>query len=1648
MSDDKVALQLDSVGFSLERSSRMTSSLRSLAYDFQQHLAFITQGPQAILATNFTKIMQLVPVLKQTIEIHDPKFDQSKKCAPVLNGIIQAFQEIQPYVPQISAPSANPIGQYQDQLTQKVGSIIQDIDKIMDMINACETQYGQTLKKIPENEQQVSYQIASCLAALDQLYIELIFLCTNKNVCASSTHLNQLQVWAPQIAAMSQLLLQTKRDNVNTLFTELPKVTSQFPTLATLIGTIQPLASDSEDFAKVSIALTNSMQTLNYVQSKILVRQITGILKEFVDDYLNGKDLKNMVDAAKTILCITREIIAPLGPNVICGYSTLGNLIETCGSDKELTALTLAGVLRYALIVLPDSLLAEDLLINLSKKIAIITKSIFKETQKIMAQVISVIDSNLEYFSDNALNEVNFYLSAIKNIEDFDPESNEFILVQQRFFDALGALPTPLEKIITYCSEMETKSQIQNLYDQIVSLGSKFAKWLNQFYLAIFSATQLRAQAILDVFSFPVTLLSSLGNQTSLQNIILSVSGIQTVLQSTPRVLLCNCDDILTLVKNMIELTKSGNEYVRIVAMNTSLPISPILKQSSELVSKLLNNIPNYELSVQSLRNFTTQELFVTGIMGCISKSLQLLKDSQSNISNIDAKTCYYLSVPFTFTLITNTIIKSQAEAGAIFEATMSTLGNAINIVYPIAIAVACGQQPPELAHFPTYCASIIKSEEELLALIATLPQPSLQYEIPDDVQEIKKFDSMAGSLHSSALKQFAQFIIRSLKKSTNPDVRNIMTQWFDATQVTTLDLQQAANNFKKFVTQLLTAATSDRSLFVESFAGLSVSLAYNENSFGKTVSPIIGQLHRQLVELVRDMLETGRNSSTQLMNIYGYISQILALLPISKLKQKEKNDYLTKILENIIISLNVIRTKGSTVQLSESLNAIAALKELQAFYQVSPSQDDIDVANIIELIISNRATKEILDSSTSKISNELLRLIPNQFQTLDRLRDVDTVCDFIYDKADSFRDDINKILQLAKNHNKDDKLIAEPLKSILLCASDSAVLTMHSLMLGGLAFTPLSATFVDCFSELFIALKEFTDIAFQISKKPKEDLSSELRKINRKMSKQLDSFINIVENPQQQTTEFTEFEATKNQMYADLSTVVVQLARLNALSSTSLVPEMYNDNRLEIAEFIQDSVSQLDASISNVRSKAVGASSTEIGNLMNQLQVKVNELVNVSEKMNFNDIFPPLPLYEPTNAVCEITHKMAILGPTLTDRIIIEPDPASAAKVPGDYTIPQLPKTTLEPNEALQDLTLSKRQVDEVLNNFKATIGASLATSGELLQAIDELRAISNTFTEKALVMAVATPDSRYQVEQQTALHAFANAINGIQSAMKSRLLRSPGFNNEMEESITFYITTLEKCMELAEIASKIEVAADNNDDEAMDEVTRELNATANAIEAMSAKLKEFENQVNMDDVEIEEDEQNQRNLGDLQAAAGSLPAFLIACAGPIFAASSAVVKRAQEITAKLLQTYGKIDNERGLIRAAQDLSEAAELILICAEILVGGTEKDAEFKVIAASRIIKASIAALVSQVLAKGGDSEGIMSRNVKEVSKYADSVIKRAEQIVDEKLNEEEAKKPQKKVNNPMIMKLNMQQVVNNNRKQLQEEEKNLYQFRRK
>ncbi|KAH0793000.1 hypothetical protein GPJ56_003051 [Histomonas meleagridis] len=879
------------------------------------------------------------------------------------------------------------------------------------------------------------------------------------------------------------------------------------------------------------------------------------------------------------------------------------------------------------------------------------------------------------------------------------------------------------------------------------------------------------------------------------------------------------------------------------------------------------------------------------------------------------------------------------------------------------------------------------------------------------------------------------------MRNSTNPETKIAINQWFNATQSKILSIDEAISKLSNALNQLLTAKTTDRSSLIEGFASLSVSLAVHENNFGKTIGPIVSRLHTKLIEIIHHTLELNHNSSAQFMKIYGNISQIHGLYPISRLKQSEIDDYLAKILKRIIFSLNTIRTKEKLTKTNDTLEVISALNHLKGFFQVFP-QNEISIREILELVIRNKVTKDQLNEYILKFAEKLLQIIPDQFSKLSDLHDMDDICDLVYDKSEIFSEEVNKILLLVKEKSKDNTIFADSLKTMLLNFSDVIILVMHSLIISGITFSPISATFTNCFSQLALDFGEFIEKTLSISNSSK-DISPELRRINRKMTNQFDSLINIVENQEIYSLEAnSEFEVIKNMLFANLSTLVVQVARLNALVSVALVPEMYKSHYKDIIQNINDITNQLKSSVSKVRSKAVGKTSTEIGSLMNELENKVNSVIQSTKKIDFNDIFPPKVLYLSVVDLCKVTLNMCKTGAALTDIVIIEPDKEAAGKVPGDYSVPQLPKVKSSPSEALQEINIAKRIVYKTTSNFKTLIETYSVASSELLDAIKSVRDATIKFIEKALIMAVVTVDSSSQVEQQTSIYSLVSALNDLQLATKNRLLRTPNFEQEMCDSIKMFDTTFEKCIKLADIASKIEIVVE---DDSLDQVTKELNATSNAIELMTSKLKEFEEQVKRE-TEFQIEEESHIDVSNLEAASGTLAAYLISAANPIFSASAAIVRRAKDITNKLLLSNKKIENERGLIKAAQELSEASELIIICAESLVNGNEADAEYKVIAASRIIKATIAALVSQVLLKGGDPEGIMNKLVKEVSQNADSVISRSKAIVQEKLDQEENARPKK--GNVMIRKLNMQQRINEQLKLLQQEERNLYQFRHK
>jgi len=1640
ISSEKSILRFDPAGFYLSRAINMASYLPTLFKEIQDRIPYTPSGGQPIISTNYEKISVLFKFLDQTINELNSKLPGDQAVGKELNNGIAYFASLKDSLKCLASSQAPNMAQILDQVQRSVSYVENIVSSLVSSLGQKETSLLPTISQ-PQMEQiPLIHSFAASLVSMDLLAINLMFLSTFDGVQSESV----LQCSA-LLMHLSFTLHQQPREGNSGLYVILQTARSQMPQISNFVSALQQQLPDKPDFVKTCLALATVLQNLNDMEIKIKNKEITELIRGFSQALIAQKPLDSFLNNSTELI---KTFYVNLQGDAASAYGTLFSLSQICSSDSELTALTIASICRFCATQVPDAYISEELLLLLCTKVADITKTIYSESRQIVLQLISVIDANLEFFNDEFLGEINYVLTGAKNVMDFVSSDPNFVLQQQLFFDALGSIPSPLTKLLSTCVDIETKSQLGSICEKLVILSNRYSKWLMQFYLSSSAIVFNRSENLLYLLSYPVMMLCAMGMQQFLGVSLDALKGLQATIQGAPQYSVTDLAAISKLVDHLGNFSAPSNQFIEIANRNNESIFFPLFKNASIALSKAITPLPSFCSSLPSLVNFTNSDSFVCSVRAISMRALNVIQETQSIIERTDPTVTFFLSVPFTMTFMCDALIRAQQPYASALLNPITAIKNTTEVIWPIARALSSNTECKDRSNLPTYVSRYITSLSELISSIGQLSHPSIPYKIPDDIQEIKKFDSMADSIHSSLVKSFAKYIVKSLKRSKSSDVRFVLSQWFEATQVQTVDVSEAISKLENSILQLMTSATTDRTQFIEQFASLSVSLAATENSYGKTVSPHVQRLHKELVTNVQEMLENTRSTAQgQLTKIISGITMIKSLAPISKLKQKEIDSYLAMIISKIIKSLNSLRVKSRDSSIHDFISAIRALSEYEALCFIAPQ--DIDSKPILALVSQAKSVPN-LDSFISQFSQKLIQLEPSQFNMLDTIRDTDTICDYVYDKAEAFREEVNNIINLAKTPSPESSpTICASLKKMMLYSADSAVLTMHSLMICGLAFSQLSRTLVECYSELTSSFYEFVSTSFKIPTS-KDDLGSELRRINRKMSKQFDTLINIVENPVRPTGDIPEFEGMKNQMYADLCTVSIQLARLIALSSSALVPEMWVSIRSEIIDTLSAAQQQLSGSVTTVRSKAVGSSSTELGALMTKLESQISPLITTSENLDFSAPFPPVKVLPPAQQISLSLYFIAKLSPSLTDRIIIEPDPAAASKVPDDYSLPSLPEKAISPTDALDEMELAKRHLDQEIVQFKNVTDANLSSSGELLNALISLRKAASTYSEKALSMARSTVEARSQVEQQATLHGYANSLSMVFRAMKSRLMRTQNFQAEMDEALSSLRSTTETTMRIAVDASKIEVEV--VEDGSMDDVTRELMATSKAIEEMTSRLSQFASQVDIESVQTEETVDDPQNaeiaIPEIKAEAGTLPAFLIASAHPILDATAKILIRAREITISLIQKFGKIDNESGMIKCAQDLSEAAELLIICAEVLVNASEADAEFKVIAASRIIKASVSALVAQVLVKGGDAEGIMNQHVRIVVRHTDAIIRASEKIVEEKLNEADAKEPKKAVKNPMILKLNMQQQVTQLRKVLQEEEKNLYQFRRR
>jgi len=171
-------------------------------------------------------------------------------------------------------------------------------------------------------------------------------------------------------------------------------------------------------------------------------------------------------------------------------------------------------------------------------------------------------------------------------------------------------------------------------------------------------------------------------------------------------------------------------------------------------------------------------------------------------------------------------------------------------------------------------------------------------------------------------------------------------------------------------------------------------------------VAQIVFDLHKALAGHLVKVLEASKGRHAKMMRFYGSVSEMLALIAISKLSEKDRRHHDARALKRVILALEKMRRKGEG---SSSRAAVIALSELAAFYRTKPPSVDPDLEPVFGAVTRKKIGK--VGEALKRLLQVHRALVPNQFDALRGIRDTGTICDLVYDKAESFDQGLQRIV-------------------------------------------------------------------------------------------------------------------------------------------------------------------------------------------------------------------------------------------------------------------------------------------------------------------------------------------------------------------------------------------------------------------------------------------------------------------------------------------------------------------------------------------------------------------------------------------------------------------------------------------------------------
>jgi len=472
-------------------------------------------------------------------------------------------------------------------------------------------------------------------------------------------------------------------------------------------------------------------------------------------------------------------------------------------------------------------------------------------------------------------------------------------------------------------------------------------------------------------------------------------------------------------------------------------------------------------------------------------------------------------------------------------------------------------------------------------------------------------------------------------------------------------------------------------------------------------------------------------------------------------------------------------------------------------------------------------------------IADLMVQVSPSKYLFMYNLTDIDIVNDNIYDEFELFRDSANELLILeskfkAQSLNQNlqnvsqnvfqnieneessiSKIGGQYISKLVFASGESIGLGRVAMGLQKFNNTTAILSFIQDFAETFHTLEEYGTT----NEKKLLSHTSTIRKLNRKLSKQYDVFINFIENPTGISTPTEEFEQLKLAIYEALAPICEEIARIATYSSYALVPEMYFDQRAGCIKRLKDYIPKFNESIQNLRKKAVGPTADDLPESVSTLPQIIEEFEQISSHLDFDAEFPSFEIVKSVSKFSTMIDKLMKTMPTIVDKVQIDPDPISASRVPTSFELPPLQTSQqdiLPPQEALENLQAEHEKFEAVLKDIQTTHDEEYASSLDLVDSSEKLNNAAKAFSVAINAMIVATTDPRTQVESQTAAHAFSASIVQAFTAIKNRLMRTPDFKKDFSQALLEIRKSICRLLELGESASTVtEVAAEVVDEE-----------------------------------------------------------------------------------------------------------------------------------------------------------------------------------------------------------------------------------------